>query len=124
MATRAGGTADELPAGLLEELLSLKENFRDALSRAGRGLVSDDAELKALDRRIGGILVREARKPLDERGIRMAALALGMYRFFPELKFWKERQLRNAEKAAVERLVRSSARRLESPGSGSRRAVV
>lgn len=124
MATRAGGTADELPAGLLEELLSLKENFRDALSRAGRGLVSDDAELKALDRRIGGILVREARKPLDKRGIRMAALALGMYRFFPELKFWKERQLRNAEKAAVERLVRSSARRLESPGSGSRRAVV
>ena len=104
----SGETGGELPGEIVEELLSLKHDFREALSRSSKGLISDDADLKALDRRLGMILIREARKPVSERGIRMVTLALGIYQFFPELKFWKERQLRIAESKAVERLLHSS----------------
>jgi len=104
-----------LPADILEELSLLKQKYSDDLTRADKGMVPDDAELKALDRRMGMILVREARKPLGVRTVRMAALALGIHRFFPELRLWKERQLRSAERAAVERLVRSGGARSECP---------
>lgn len=78
----------DLPLALAMELQELRHRYAAALAQAAEGNFSADEDLRALSRRLGGILAREARQPAERRGATMREVSMAVDRLFPELREW------------------------------------
>ena len=94
-----------LPPHLEEEIRDLREQCADLLQFATRGGRGRESELRDLQRRLGALLAREARRPPDKRGVRMVSLALSVSAAFPELRTFEARERRRREQIAATRAI-------------------
>lgn len=78
----------QLPFGLALELQHLRWEYARVLGDAGVGRYEEQRLLGELSRRLGQLLAREARRPLEERGLPMRELSLAVAGYFPELQEW------------------------------------
>ena len=95
----------QLPPDLAMEIHSLRAQWADLLQFAACGARGRDRELRALQRRLGALLAREARRPLERRGVRMVSLALSVNAAFPELRSFEARERRRREQTAAARIL-------------------
>ncbi len=94
-----------LPEALEAELLRLRDDYRPTLRRLACGDYSDLVDLTGLELSLTKILTREARRPAPLRRVRLTELAMAMERLFPELKPWRDMQLRDAERVALAKTI-------------------
>lgn len=81
-----------MPLELMQRLGRLRRRYKEALRRAAATDFSLADQLQALQTTLGHLLAREAKKTRADRGMAMLDLSLSVYRYFPELREWSERE--------------------------------
>lgn len=93
-----------MPLELMQRLGRLRRRYKDALRRAAAADFSLAEQLHALHTTIGNLLAREAKKSRSDRGMPMLDLSLSVYRYFPELREWSEREAMAAHNRRLQEL--------------------
>jgi hypothetical protein len=104
-----------LPLELFDRLCQVRHRFAEALSAAGRGDYSREAELRGVSRYLGQLLAGMAGKGTAERGgLSIVELAITIDRAFPEMRGWNRYIAANRTTIANQ----ASAKRRSTPRGG------
>lgn len=98
-----------MPLELLQRLRRLRRRYKEALLRAAQADFGLADQLHALYATLGRIVANEAKKSRAERGLPMLELSLSVYRYFPELQEWSEREVLAVQNRRLQKLTTQAA---------------